>query len=214
MLSAEHLGNAERHRLGRRTLLGSTVAVVAVSACFFVASVTGAVLTVAVRGNEPTPVPFGAAVLATAAAGVGLRLGSAGRSGPSPEADLPFADHGRPAGQCRAAAAGGDHRFDGYLVVDHACCGGTGPDAGGGVRTSIGPAGPRAGARSAGEHAARRHRSDGRQPVSAAARQTTRRTMLWRMATGDRSRQALTLTAAAAQAVRQFQQLRRAEPPP
>ena len=71
MLSAEHLGNAERHRLGRRTLLGTTVAVVAVSACFFVASVTGAALTVAVRGNEPTPVPFGAAVFATAAAGVG-----------------------------------------------------------------------------------------------------------------------------------------------
>ena len=71
MLSAEHLGNAERHGLGRRALLGTTVAVVAVSACFFVASVTGAALTVAVRGNEPIPVPFGAAVFATAAAGVG-----------------------------------------------------------------------------------------------------------------------------------------------
>ena len=71
MLSAEHLGNAKRHGLGRRALLGTTVAVVAVSACFFVASVTGAALTVAVRGNEPTPVPFGAAVFATAAAGVG-----------------------------------------------------------------------------------------------------------------------------------------------
>ena len=71
MLSAEHRGNDECHRLGRRALLGTTVAVVAVSACFFVASVTGAALTVAVRGNEPTPVPFGAAVFATAAAGVG-----------------------------------------------------------------------------------------------------------------------------------------------
>ena len=65
------------------------MAVVAVSACFFVASVTGAALTVAVRGNEPTPVPFGAAVFATAAAGVGAYV-LARLSGRAPRPRLVF----------------------------------------------------------------------------------------------------------------------------
>ena len=42
---------------------------VAVSACFMVASLTGAALQVAARDTTATPVPFGAAVFATAAAG-------------------------------------------------------------------------------------------------------------------------------------------------
>ena len=52
-------------------LVGTAGAVVGVSACFFVASLKGVALIVAVRDTGAAPVPFGAAVFATAAAGGG-----------------------------------------------------------------------------------------------------------------------------------------------
>ena len=52
-------------------LVGTAGALVGVSACFFVASMTGATLIVAARDTGATTVPFGAAVFATVAAGGG-----------------------------------------------------------------------------------------------------------------------------------------------
>ena len=176
------------------------MAVVAVSACFFVASVTGAALTVAVRGNEPTPVPFGAAVFATAAAGVGAYVLArlAGRVPRPRRVFLLLTTAGLLASAVPPLQAATTVSTAIWLLIMHAVAAlALVPVVA--FRTSIGPAGPRAGGRSAGEHAARRHRSDGRQPVSTSTRQTTRRTRLWRMATGDRSRQVITLTAAAGQ---------------
>ena len=71
MLSAELLGNADPRDLSRRVLVGTASAVVGVSASYLVASLTGATLMVAVRDTGATPVPFGAAVIATVAAGGG-----------------------------------------------------------------------------------------------------------------------------------------------
>jgi peptidoglycan/LPS O-acetylase OafA/YrhL len=71
MLSAEHVKSIDRRGDGRRVMVGTAGAVVGVSACFFVASLTGASLMVAVRDMSATSVPFGAAVVATATAGGG-----------------------------------------------------------------------------------------------------------------------------------------------
>ncbi len=74
MLSPE-LSDASRSRLLRRRVgIGTTAAVAAVASCYLVAVVTGAELTVALAGTPPTEVPFGAAVFATAIAGVAAYL--------------------------------------------------------------------------------------------------------------------------------------------
>src|SRR3954454_299847 len=68
MLSAEQIGTLPRLGLGQRALVGTTAAVGLVIGCFLIASWTDAALTVTVR-DAVTPVPLGAAVFATAAAG-------------------------------------------------------------------------------------------------------------------------------------------------
>ena len=73
MLSTEDSVEMPHRRLGRTALAGTAVAIALVSGCFLLASSTGAVLTVGVR-DTVNPVPFGAAVFATAAAGGGAYL--------------------------------------------------------------------------------------------------------------------------------------------
>ncbi len=141
MLSTEYSWSALRRGLGHRALVGTAAAVIGISACFAIASMTGAALTVAVRDATATPVPVGAGVVATRRGRRRLSVRSAGRPGRPSATGLPPGDHGRPAGQCGAAAAGGDHRLDGELVVGDARCRGPRAGAGRGTRTAIDPAG-------------------------------------------------------------------------